>query len=207
MIEIDSLIHLRCSVPVRQCEVQGPRYNCFVLHSHCQPCYLQECMASSSVSKGCKARPLSFSFEMSEGAHQTEDKHAHSQPPSLSSMQSVSSAAPSPMKRIRGVVMRKSIVYGNITHRLSKSEVASMRSASTVNHDHQLGHSRRNRSNHSSCALDGSESWYRWTVYVRGPQNEDLSYFIEKVVFILHETYADPIRGLKTQYALHSTAY
>ena len=32
---------------------------------------------------------------------------------------------------------------------------------------------------------------------VRGPQHEDLSYFIQRVVFILHETYVDPIRVIE----------
>jgi len=30
---------------------------------------------------------------------------------------------------------------------------------------------------------------HRWTVYVRGPQGEDISYFIDKVVFHLHPSF------------------
>eukprot|EP00954_Amorphochlora_amoebiformis_P030174 1394277-Amorphochlora_amoeboformis.AAC.2 len=36
---------------------------------------------------------------------------------------------------------------------------------------------------------------HRWTVYVRGLQNEDLSTYISKVSFQLHESFKDPIRG------------
>jgi len=39
------------------------------------------------------------------------------------------------------------------------------------------------------------EHSHRWHVYLRGPNNEDLSYFIKKVVFILHETFEQPHRG------------
>ena len=117
-----------------------------------------------------KARPLSFSVEMMESSHQIEEQHSHSQPPSLSmTMQPAASTAPSPTKRIRGVILRKSIVYGNITHRMSKNEVIAMRAAANTVHCndiHEMGHSRRNRNNHNTAAsLDGSESWYRWTVY------------------------------------------
>ncbi|KAL4483829.1 hypothetical protein ABPG72_006204 [Tetrahymena utriculariae] len=37
---------------------------------------------------------------------------------------------------------------------------------------------------------------HRWCVYVRGPNNEDLSTFIEKVVFVLHETFTDHQRAI-----------
>jgi YEATS domain-containing protein 4 len=36
---------------------------------------------------------------------------------------------------------------------------------------------------------------HRWTTYVRGPHNEDLSYFIKKVVFTLHPSFPNPVRG------------
>ncbi len=38
-------------------------------------------------------------------------------------------------------------------------------------------------------------STHRWTLYVRGPQDEDLSTFIEKVAFTLHPSFANPVRG------------
>jgi len=38
------------------------------------------------------------------------------------------------------------------------------------------------------------DDWFKWTVYVRGAQNEDLSYFIQRVVFYLHESYDEPVR-------------
>ncbi|KAL4437725.1 hypothetical protein ABPG74_012400 [Tetrahymena malaccensis] len=37
---------------------------------------------------------------------------------------------------------------------------------------------------------------HRWCAYVRGPNNEDLSTFIEKVVFVLHETFTDHQRAI-----------
>lgn len=35
-----------------------------------------------------------------------------------------------------------------------------------------------------------------WTVYVRGPENCNISYFIEKVVFNLHGSFHNPKRGI-----------
>ena len=34
-----------------------------------------------------------------------------------------------------------------------------------------------------------------WLVFVRGPENCDISNFVEKVVFHLHESFAKPRRG------------
>lgn len=36
---------------------------------------------------------------------------------------------------------------------------------------------------------------HRWTLYVRGPQDEDLSTFVSKVAFTLHPSFAEPVRG------------
>lgn len=41
--------------------------------------------------------------------------------------------------------------------------------------------------------------WWEWTAYVRGLDFEDLSYFIDKVVFHLHHTFENPIRGMPRQ--------
>jgi YEATS domain-containing protein 4 len=35
---------------------------------------------------------------------------------------------------------------------------------------------------------------HRWTLFVRGPNGEDISYFVSKVVFKLHESFATPVR-------------
>lgn len=35
-----------------------------------------------------------------------------------------------------------------------------------------------------------------WTVYLRGRDDEDISYFIDKVEFKLHESFAAPVRGI-----------
>lgn len=42
------------------------------------------------------------------------------------------------------------------------------------------------------------EHSHDWHVYLRGPGNEDLSYFISKVVFFLHESFNPPRRGWKS---------
>ena len=39
---------------------------------------------------------------------------------------------------------------------------------------------------------------HQWTLYLRGPNNEDLSACIEKVVFQLHASFAQPLRELTT---------
>jgi len=36
---------------------------------------------------------------------------------------------------------------------------------------------------------------HKWKVFVRGANNEDVSYFIKKVVFKLHESFANPNRS------------
>lgn len=36
---------------------------------------------------------------------------------------------------------------------------------------------------------------HRWSIYVRGVDNEDLSYMISKVVITLHMSFANPVRG------------
>lgn len=35
---------------------------------------------------------------------------------------------------------------------------------------------------------------HKWTLFVRGPNDEDLSVFISKVAFSLHESFAEPVR-------------
>lgn len=37
---------------------------------------------------------------------------------------------------------------------------------------------------------------HRWTLYVRGPNGEDISYFVSKVVFFLHESFAQSVRSV-----------
>eukprot|EP00899_Mesostigma_viride_P007279 jgi/Mesvir1/16552/Mv10093-RA.1 len=38
---------------------------------------------------------------------------------------------------------------------------------------------------------------HRWTVYIRSPDNDDISYFIKKVVFQLHASFAKPTRSVE----------
>ena len=42
------------------------------------------------------------------------------------------------------------------------------------------------------------ESTHKWSVYVRHPEGLDLSYAVSKVVFQLHPTFAEPVRGKST---------
>jgi YEATS domain-containing protein 4 len=44
--------------------------------------------------------------------------------------------------------------------------------------------------------VDAANNTHKWTLYVRGPNNEDLSAGIAKVVFQLHPSFAQPIREL-----------
>lgn len=41
---------------------------------------------------------------------------------------------------------------------------------------------------------------HKWTAYIRGPNNEDLTYFIKRVVFKLHESFKNPKRGIFKQF-------
>ncbi|QLQ79689.1 hypothetical protein HG537_0C03370 [Torulaspora globosa] len=41
------------------------------------------------------------------------------------------------------------------------------------------------------------EHTHLWTIFVRGPQNEDISYIIKKVVFKLHDTYPNATRTIE----------
>jgi YEATS domain-containing protein 4 len=40
----------------------------------------------------------------------------------------------------------------------------------------------------------GETSTHRWTLFVRGPNDEDLSTFVSKIAFSLHESFAEPVR-------------
>jgi YEATS domain-containing protein 4 len=43
-----------------------------------------------------------------------------------------------------------------------------------------------------------NDSSHKWTVYVRGLNNEDMSYFIKSVTFKLHDSFKDPVRVIHT---------
>ncbi|QLG70347.1 hypothetical protein HG535_0A02860 [Zygotorulaspora mrakii] len=42
-----------------------------------------------------------------------------------------------------------------------------------------------------------AEHTHLWTIFVRGPQNEDISYIIKRVVFKLHDTYPNATRTVE----------
>lgn len=68
-------------------------------------------------------------------------------------------------KRIKGISVSRPFYYGSIAYPLNGKK------ASDADHTH------------------------KWTVMVKGLDNEDLSYYIKKVVFKLHETYPNPLRS------------
>ena len=48
----------------------------------------------------------------------------------------------------------------------------------------------------------------RWSCYVRGLNNEDLSYFVKKVVFQLHPSFPDPVKVIeKYPFEIHQTGW
>eukprot|EP01095_Lingulamoeba_sp_RSL-Kostka_P009332 TRINITY_DN3218_c0_g1_i1.p1 TRINITY_DN3218_c0_g1~~TRINITY_DN3218_c0_g1_i1.p1 ORF type:complete len:213 (+),score=62.82 TRINITY_DN3218_c0_g1_i1:38-676(+) len=52
------------------------------------------------------------------------------------------------------------------------------------------------------------EKTHEWTAYIRGAQNEDLSYFIKKVVINLHDSFSKPKRTLyKPPYEVSLTGW
>lgn len=68
-------------------------------------------------------------------------------------------------KRVKGISIARPFYYGSIAYPLNGKK------ASDADHTH------------------------KWTVMVKGLNNEDLSYYIKKVVFKLHETYPNPLRS------------
>lgn len=51
-----------------------------------------------------------------------------------------------------------------------------------------------------------NEHTHRWTVFVRGFNNEDISTYVRKVVFKLHESFVQPNRGIADQlfFSIHN---
>ncbi|KAF1796889.1 yeats family-domain-containing protein [Mucor lusitanicus] len=70
-------------------------------------------------------------------------------------------------KRIKGISVSRPFYYGSIAYPLNGKK------ASDADHTH------------------------KWTVMVKGLDNEDLGYYIKKVVFKLHETYPNPLRSIE----------
>ncbi|KAJ2381791.1 NuA4 histone H4 acetyltransferase complex and the SWR1 complex subunit [Coemansia sp. RSA 2559] len=68
-------------------------------------------------------------------------------------------------KRMKGVVISKPIMYGNVSTELLSRK---------------------------------TEHTHKWTVFLRGPNGQDISYFIHKVEFKLHETFVNNNRPFKT---------
>ena len=69
-------------------------------------------------------------------------------------------------RRSKGVTVHRPIVYGSSARPITKKDVPS-----DPSHTHA------------------------WTLFVRGVHGEDISYFIKKVVFKLHESFPNPLRG------------
>lgn len=74
--------------------------------------------------------------------------------------------APVPVKRIKTLSVARPIIYGNTARKTGEKKPPN----APVEHSHI------------------------WTIFVRGPNGEDLSDIIKSVVFKLHETYPTPVR-------------
>ncbi|CAM0136385.1 NuA4 histone H4 acetyltransferase complex and the SWR1 complex subunit [Umbelopsis sp. WA50703] len=70
-------------------------------------------------------------------------------------------------KRMKGTVATRALYYGNVASPLGGKK------ASDSDHTH------------------------KWTILVRGVNNEDISFWIKKVTFRLHETYPNPQRTIE----------
>lgn len=46
---------------------------------------------------------------------------------------------------------------------------------------------------------------HRWTLFVRGPNDEDLSCFVSKIIFSLHPSFSVPLRGKVLVLRVHLT--
>lgn len=77
---------------------------------------------------------------------------------------------PPQSRRIKTLSVHRPVVYGNTARRLAEPKPQNT----------PAGHT------------------HLWTIFVRGPQGEDISYYVKKVVFKLHDTYTDPIRSVET---------
>ena len=51
---------------------------------------------------------------------------------------------------------------------------------------------------HAENAVEPELHTHNWTLYVRGVNNEDISYYIKKVEFKLHDSFEDPVRTVTT---------
>lgn len=71
-----------------------------------------------------------------------------------------------PAKRIKTLSVTRPIIYGNTAKKIGNTRPPNA----------------------------PKEHTHMWTIFVRDPKNDDISYFIKKVVFKLHETYPNPIR-------------
>ncbi len=45
-----------------------------------------------------------------------------------------------------------------------------------------------------------TEHTHKWTIYVRGFNNEDVSYYVKRVTFKLHESFVEPNRSTARQF-------
>ncbi|RPA87866.1 putative histone acetyltransferase subunit [Ascobolus immersus RN42] len=78
--------------------------------------------------------------------------------------------APSGIKRVKGISAFRPIVYGTVARRVPPEE-----RGPNFPPDHT----------------------HRWTVFVKGIHGRDISHFVKKVQFKLHETYANRIRNVE----------
>lgn len=80
--------------------------------------------------------------------------------------------APAPPPRLENTVACVPVVYGSVAFSLSNKKAA--------------------------AAASDEINTHQWTLYLRGPNDEDLSPVIERVVFQLHASFARPLREVTT---------
>lgn len=90
--------------------------------------------------------------------------------------------SPSSGPRVKGVTVVKPIVFGNVSKNFGKKREGGR---------HELDEPRLNKLT-SLFVSDGHT--HEWTVYVKPFDNEDMSNYVKKVQFRLHESYANPNR-------------
>ncbi|KAH7591732.1 Protein AF-9 -like protein [Nakaseomyces glabratus] len=77
--------------------------------------------------------------------------------------------APPTSKRIKTLSVSRAVIYGNTAKKIGENRPPNA----------------------------PSEHTHLWTIFVRSPTGDDISYFIKKVVFKLHETYPNPVRTIE----------
>jgi len=91
-------------------------------------------------------------------------------------------------RRVEGTTISVPIIVGSCAHFLGKKS-GNTTDTSAV---HATNHNNENKQQISSQAT------HKWTFFIRGPNDEDLSLIVSKVAFILHPSFEVPIKEIST---------